>query len=346
MCNDDFAESIIRWQKTSGRHDLPWQGGGAYHVWLSEIMLQQTQVTTVIPYFKRFLERFPDLAGLAAAPTESVLELWSGLGYYARARNLHRCARLMVEEWGGVFPADPGTLSGLPGIGRSTAAAICVFAFGVRAAILDANVKRVLSRCFGIDSPSDSAETVRQLWSLAESLLPHREIRTYTQGVMDLGATVCVGRKPLCPVCPLSRTCRALREGLQDSLPRPRTKKKKPCRETSLLLITDGGRVFLERRPASGIWGGLLSLPECDAEHIPILARHYGCRIETLSPLPAFRHQFSHFELAIQPWLCRVERTPVVAGEPGTVWLESAAVGGAALPAPIRALLARVFADL
>ena len=229
-----FAKNLIVWQKQQGRHDLPWQGGrDAYRVWLSEIMLQQTQVTTVIPYYRRFLESFPEVTALAQAPLNTVLEHWAGLGYYARARNLHRCAQLVSDEYGGQFPQTPEALAGLPGIGRSTAAAIAVFAFGARAAILDGNVKRVLARCFGIEGFPGAAPVERSLWALAETLLPEQEIEAYTQGLMDLGASLCARNKPQCAVCPQQALCVACREGRQGELPLRRPTKVLPERRVS-----------------------------------------------------------------------------------------------------------------
>ncbi len=234
-CAGDFAHRVIAWQKQSGRHDLPWQQKGSardpYRVWLSEIMLQQTQVATVIPYYRRFLARFPDLASLAAAPSEEVMALWSGLGYYARARNLQRAAQLIVAQWSGRFPRRAADIETLPGIGRSTAAAIAVFAFGARAAILDGNVKRVLARVFAIEGfPGEKAVEAR-LWALAESLLPKRHLVAYTQGLMDLGATLCARSRPRCGECPMASICVARQEARVAELPTPRA--KRPCRSAS-----------------------------------------------------------------------------------------------------------------
>lgn len=328
----DFAQRVIVWQKRSGRHDLPWQQGGArdpYRIWLAEIMLQQTQVATAIPYYQRFLVRFPDLASLAAAPAEEVMAQWSGLGYYARARNLQRAAQLIVAEWGGRFPRGAGDIQTLPGIGRSTAAAIAVFAFGARAAILDGNVKRVLARAFGIEGfPGDKAVENR-LWALAESLLPGRGIKAYTQGLMDLGATLCTRSRPRCGACPLAAQCAALRENRIAELPSPRARRAVPQRAVTLLVLCCRGRVLLERRPPKGIWGGLLSLPELAAGQP---ARRYAGAMQ----LPVVRHAFTHFRLDITPLLCKVSRcnTPE-----GSVWWSLKALDMAPLPAPIRRIL-------
>ena len=266
----EFSEQLIRWQKKHGRHALPWQNTrDAYRIWLSEIMLQQTQVAAVIPYYQRFLERFPDVAGLATAPAEDVMALWSGLGYYSRARNLHQCAKRVMSEHGGRFPDDPALLAELPGIGRSTAAAIAAFAYGARAAILDGNVKRVFTRVFGVEGfPGDKAVET-QLWRRAVALLPARGVEAYTQGLMDLGATLCTRSSPACETCPLAARCVALHTGRVEQLPTRKSKAAIPERQTAMLVVLDGDDVLFQRRPQRGIWGGLLSLPEmpvCDDE--------------------------------------------------------------------------------
>ena len=335
-----FSPRLILWQRQHGRHDLPWQQTrDAYRIWLSEIMLQQTQVSTVIPYYLRFLTRFPDVEALAEAPLDAVLEAWSGLGYYARARNLHRCAQAVAAEHAGRFPGDPEQLAALPGIGRSTAAAISVFAYGTRAAILDGNVKRVLARCFSIDGFPGAASTEKDLWRLAESLLPQTHVEAYTQGLMDLGATLCVRANPSCGRCPMAEICIARRDGRQAELPTARPGKVLPEREVEVLLLTDGHRILLERRPPTGIWGGLLTLPEARDEAAADLARRQGCRLLDTCELPALRHAFSHFRLTIRPLLCRVEAVGCCAGEAGREWLPIGSVGSAALPAPIRRIL-------
>ena len=335
-----FSSRLIAWQERHGRHDLPWQKTrDAYRVWLSEIMLQQTQVSTVIPYYARFLERFPDIEALAAAPIESVLELWAGLGYYARARNLHRCAQVVVGEHGGCFPQRPEEIAELPGIGRSTAAAIGAFAFGQRAAILDGNVKRVLARCFGTEGFPGSAQTERALWALAESLLPTRHIETYTQGLMDLGATRCTRGKPSCGACPMHEICIARRTGRQAELPTARPRKAIPEREASVLLLTDGQRILLERRPPSGIWGGLLALPEVAADDAAAFALRHGCRLLDTQPLAPLKHRFTHFRLTLRPLLCLADARPRLTAEPGWEWLNREELRSAALPTPIGKLL-------
>ena len=342
-----FAERLIAWQKAHGRHDLPWQGSrDAYRVWLSEIMLQQTQVATVIRYYERFLAAYPDLAALAAAPLEQVLGYWAGLGYYARARNLHRCAVVVQTQFGGQFPADAAIIAMLPGIGRSTAAAISVFAFGQRAAILDGNVKRVLSRCFGVDGVPGTAATDARLWALTDELLPTGDLTAYTQGLMDLGATLCRRSKPRCAECPMRGLCVAEREQRQEELPAPKPRKVIPERETTMLLLFDGTHVLLQHRPPSGIWGGLLGPPEVAqreqaAEAAAVLAQRHGTRVQGLAPLgPApLRHAFTHFRLTISAIVCRVDVAHGVASEPGWQWLPLVETDKAALPTPIRTLL-------
>ena len=335
-----FSSRLIDWQRQHGRHDLPWQNTrDAYRIWLSEIMLQQTQVSTVIPYYFRFLERFPSIKALAQAPLDSVLELWAGLGYYARARNLHRCAQAIVADYGGRFPQDPRVIAELPGIGRSTAAAISVFAYGTRTAILDGNVKRVLARCFGVEGFPGSTKTEKEMWLLAEALLPNANIEAYVQGLMDLGSMLCTRGKPFCAACPLHELCIARQQGRQAELPVARPRKVLPERETTLLLLTDGKRILLERRPPAGIWGGLLTLPEGGVAESREFARRHGFRLIGMRFLPSLKHTFSHFHLHIQPLLCTVDATGSLAAEAGWQWLDLGKVETAALPTPIRFLL-------
>lgn len=336
----DFSQRLIAWQRSHGRHDLPWQGtGDAYAVWLSEIMLQQTQVETVIPYFRRFLARFPDLAALADASEDQVLAHWSGLGYYSRARNLHAAARRVAAEHGGRFPDDPDAIRALPGIGRSTAAAIAAFAFGQRRAILDGNVKRVLARVFGVEGWPGARAVEKRLWDLAESLLPETDIRAYTQGLMDLGATLCTRSRPRCLACPFADDCHANRLGRQKELPGPRPKKAIPEKAVAMLVLLKSGEVLLEKRPAPGIWGGLWSLPECLEQDDPAQkARSLGYETDGPVELPAFTHAFTHFRLFIRPWALHVQRIQAAA-EPGRVWLALDDLDGAALPTPVRRIL-------
>ncbi len=342
----DFAPRLIAWQRAHGRHELPWQAGAGararpYQVWLSEIMLQQTRVETVIPYFRRFLARFPDLATLAAASEDEVLAHWSGLGYYSRARNLLAAARRIAEAHGGVFPDRFDAILALPGVGRSTAAAIAAFAFGQRRAILDGNVKRVLARVFGIDGWPGERAVENRLWALAESLLPERQVAAYTQGLMDLGATVCARARPRCPDCPFAGRCVAHVEGRQRELPGARPRKTPPERVTAMLVLRRAGEVLLEKRPPTGIWGGLWSLPECAWDADPLaVAADLGYRVANPArELPGFSHAFTHFRLTIRPWLLDVVGIDH-AGEPGRFWLSLDDLAGAALPTPARRILA------
>jgi len=303
----DFASVLIAWQRRHGRHDLPWQGTrDPYRIWLSEVMLQQTQVAAVIPYYERFLKKFPTVDDLARAEEEDVLQLWSGLGYYARGRNLHAAAKEIAQNG---FPKDLATL---PGVGRSTAAAIAVFAFGERAAILDGNAKRVLARVFGVENPD---------WDLAEKHLPQANVAAYTQALMDLGATICA-RRPDCDRCPLKSRCVARREERVEALPAPRARKPLPLRRATWLILKHQDQVLLERRPSPGIWGGLWCFPERDRK---------GRR---LAPI---EHGFTHFKLRIQPLLCEVrKKTP--AG-PSQRWMRLAEAVAAAVPTPVRRLI-------
>lgn len=335
-----FAVRLIAWQHQHGRHDLPWQGGrDPYRIWLSEIMLQQTQVSAVIPYYRRFLARFPDLAALAAAPLEDVLECWAGLGYYARARNLHRCAQQIMQTHAGVFPAQATRLAELAGIGRSTAAAIAVFSSGERAAILDGNVKRVLCRHAGIEGFPGSSAVAKVLWELAERLLPEDEIEAYTQGLMDLGATLCTRSRPACANCPLANDCQARLSARQSLLPTVRSRPALPERQTTFVLISDGERVLLQRRPPSGIWGGLLVPPEGEAAAILL---QLGLPPQPGTVLTSLTHSFSHFRLHITPILCQVAPILMQLHDPCWHWLEIASAGQAAVPTPVRKLLARL----
>jgi len=344
----DFVRRVITWQQRHGRHDLPWQASrDPYRIWLSEIMLQQTQVATVIAYYQRFLQRFPDLATLAGAEQAEVMPYWAGLGYYARARNLHRCAQVLVADWHGRFPEHPDDIAQLPGIGRSTAAAIAAFAGNRRAAILDGNVKRVLARHFGIEGDPARRDVDKQLWTIAQTLLPGSGARdarmpAYTQGLMDLGATVCTRSKPACQRCPLAATCVAQRDGRQHELPTPKAKKTIPTRTTGMLIAEQAGHVLLQRRPATGIWGGLLSLPEFDVDQGPVSASLVlGLGRSTTSPvaLAPFLHTFTHYRLHVSPYLLRVGVTALAEPRLDQVWTPCCELVDTALPAPVRKLL-------
>lgn len=342
----DFAAALLRWHAHHGRHDLPWVGTREpYRVWLSEIMLQQTQVASVVPYYQRFLGRLPTLATLAAAPVDEVMALWSGLGYYARARNLHACAQQVMMQYGGEFPRRPEAIAALPGIGRSTANAIAAFCFGARVPILDGNVKRVLARSHGIEGYPGQAAVEQRLWGLAEQLLPRAAADTpaYIQAQMDLGATVCTRARPDCARCPLAGRCVAFRDGRCAELPQPRPRKVLPQRTLQVLLIDDGQRWLFERRPPSGIWGGLLSLPELAVEADPqALARQLGCPVEAFTSLPAVRHTFTHFQLTLLPLRARIQSQPQLQSREADAlrWLTPAEAVTAALPRPIRDIIA------
>ncbi|HEX8954683.1 MAG TPA: A/G-specific adenine glycosylase [Burkholderiaceae bacterium] len=349
LADPTFSAELIAWQKRHGRHSLPWQNTrDAYRVWLSEIMLQQTQVSAVIPYYQRFLERFPDCASLAAASSEDVMALWSGLGYYSRARNLHQCAKDVMARHGGRFPADPEQLAELPGIGRSTAAAIAAFSYGARAAIMDGNVKRVFARVFAVEGfPGDKA-VENAMWQRADALLPEQDLEAYTQGLMDLGATVCTRGKPNCAVCPFSARCLARQQGRTAELPARKPKKTVPEKSTAMLVLAYNGQVLLEQRPAQGIWGGLLSLPELDLAEKSLLQRlqqaaeSHG-ESDGYTALTPFSHTFTHFKLHIAPYRVDLTRRYDRAGEANTVWYDTSKLSGAPLPAPVKKLLLAVF---
>ena len=334
----DFAQKLVLWQRRHGRHGLPWQGTrDPYRIWLSEVMLQQTQVSAAIPYYERFLVRFPDIAALADASEDEVLRLWSGLGYYARGRNLLRAARQVVNAGG--FPDTCGEIQALPGVGPSTAAAIAVFAFGRRAAILDGNVKRVLARRFGIEGE-------KRQWALAQKLLPARSIETYTQALMDLGATVCTRTNPACERCPVARRCVARREGRIDELPAARERKPLPLRRSIWLVLLHKGSVLLERRPSVGIWGGLWLFPELSVGENASVRRkktfyrdRFSCEVSESLRMPTIDHGFTHFKLRVQPFRCTVRRIFPYAETPGRIWLDVVQAAQAASPAPVRKLL-------
>ena len=338
----DFSSRLIAWQKIHGRHDLPWQNTrDPYAIWVSEIMLQQTQVSAVIGYYVKFMLRFPDIASLADASQEEVLQHWSGLGYYSRARNLHHAAQTIMDEHGGKFPQDFETIQTLAGIGRSTAAAIASFAFNQIQTILDGNVKRVLARHYLIEGWTSSPKTEKQLWALAESLLPNQDMVAYTQGLMDLGATICTRSKPKCEICPLKSTCRAWAHNKTNHLPTPKPKKTIPQKQTTMLLILHGNEVLLEKRPPSGIWGGLWSLPEISMQDIAseVAASRFGLQVEAEEPLALVQHVFTHFKLEILPQPLSVMNKPLQANMPNTIWLALEDAIGAALPTPVRNIL-------
>ncbi len=344
-----FADALMAWQRHHGRHNLPWQASrDPYRVWLSEIMLQQTQVSTVIAYYARFIERFPDVASLAAATLDEVLALWSGLGYYSRARSLHRCAQQVMAEHAGRFPETAPALAELPGIGRSTAAAIAVFCFGQREAILDGNVKRVLTRWLGFDTDLAGAAAQRDLWARAEALVPEQGADIYTQGLMDLGATLCTARRPRCEACPVSATCVALAQGQPERYPVKGRRPRRGERSHALLLLTHGDRVWLVQRPAEGVWGGLWSLPEFDDEQA--LATVAGAWPGETVALPLVRHVLTHFDWALQPCWHRLPwgQEPLATLSerwPNGRWVPAGALTDWGLPAPVRGLIERLLAS-
>lgn len=338
----DFSTRLIAWQKVHGRHDLPWQNTrDPYAIWVSEIMLQQTQVSAVIGYYQRFIQRFPNIKSLAGATQEEVLQYWSGLGYYSRARNLHNAAQTIVDHYHGVFPQNFEDIQQLSGIGRSTAAAIVSFAFDQRQTILDGNVKRVLARHFLIEGWTGAPKIEKQLWALAESLLPKHEMVAYTQGLMDLGATICTRSKPKCVACPLNKTCQAYAQNLVSKLPTPKPKKVIPQKQTTMLLIRHGKEILLEKRPPSGIWGGLWSLPEISPQEIAtqVALSRFGLNTEAEEPLPSIQHVFTHFKLEITPQPVHVISKPLQANIPNMIWLPIEDAIGAALPTPVRNIL-------
>ncbi|MDO8413301.1 MAG: A/G-specific adenine glycosylase [Gallionellaceae bacterium] len=343
-----FATRIIAWQRQHGRNTLPWQGADAYRVWLSEIMLQQTQVATVLPYYQNFLAHFPDIATLAAADEEAVLTHWSGLGYYSRARNLHRTARDIMQHHDGKFPSTFDDILALPGIGRSTAAAICALAFHQRHAILDGNVKRVLARYCAIAGYSGDKKIEVQLWQQAEALLPQQNIAIYTQGLMDLGTLVCKRSKPLCTLCPVQTDCAAYQTGQTAQLPTPRPRKPLPQKHSTFLLLLNGSDILLQKRPPSGIWGGLWCLPQVEAgQNIDTYCmQHFGGMAQKTIALPVFTHTFTHFNLHISPLLLHWQHQPRQTQEPGSMWLDVQEALGAAIPTPVRKLLQDIHTTL
>ena len=340
-----LATTLISWQQQHGRHGLPWVGShDPYRVWLSEIMLQQTQVRVVLGYYDRFLQRFPDVAALAAAHQDDVLAAWSGLGYYSRARNLHRCAQVVVAQHGGRFPVSSVALATLPGIGRSTAAAIAAFCFGERCAILDGNVKRVLTRALGFGGDLAEARHERTLWALAESLLPPDGVAAYTQGLMDLGASLCSRRRPACDACPLSAQCVALAQGRPEAYPVKTRKLKRGQRSHALLWLDDQDSVWLVQRPQTGVWAGLWTLPEFDCDDtLRALAATWPGEGR---PLPTVQHALTHFDWTLRPchWplpaaLTATARRRIEASLPAGRWVARDAALEMGLPTPIRRLL-------
>jgi len=334
-----FAPRLVAWQQSEGRHGLPWQGTrDPYRVWLSEIMLQQTQVAVVRPYYERFVRRWPDVASLAAASLDDVLAAWSGLGYYGRARNLHRCAQVVTAEHAGFFPRTSNELACLPGIGRSTAAAIAAFSFGERVSILDGNARRVLARVLAFSGDLASAAPQRALWAEADRLLPKDAIEAYTQGLMDLGATLCTRRAPACTRCPVREPCRARREGEPERYPVLTRKLTRGRRESWWLWLQWRGRVWLTQRPPRGVWSGLWTLPLYDDEAaLRGLARSLGAALVAEPPI---EHALTHFDWVLRPERARLSRRPDAALLGPGRWTGRDELSSLALPAPLRRLLA------
>jgi A/G-specific adenine glycosylase len=341
---NDFARRLLAWFDRHGRHDLPWQQEPTpYRVWVSEVMLQQTQVATVIPYYERFMQRFPDVLCLADAPADDVLAHWSGLGYYSRARNLHKAAQVIRDEHGGEFPQELEAVMALPGIGRSTAGAILSLACSQHQAILDGNVKRVLSRHRAIEGWPGKREVEKQLWCWAEQYTPAKRTGDYTQAIMDLGATLCSRSKPRCGDCPVGEDCIAAAEGRVAEFPGKKPRKALPQKKTRMLLLQNSaGELLLERRPPSGIWGGLWSLPESPHEEdIGARCRELGVSLEKAEQWPSISHTFSHFQLEIEPWLCRVaeDGSGQVMEPDAALWYKTQSFDQLGLPAPVKRLL-------
>lgn len=338
----DFSDRLIVWHKQHGRHNLPWQNTqDTYAIWVSEIMLQQTQVAAVIHYYRRFMQRFPDIRSLANSSQDEVLKYWSGLGYYSRARNLHEAAQKIVDEHAGCFPQLFDSIINLPGIGRSTAAAISTFAFQQPRAILDGNVKRVFARHFAIEGWPGDPKVERRMWALAEQLLPQSQTDVYIQAQMDLGAIVCSRSRPRCDKCPLQETCQALAENRVKDFPQSKPRKAQPSKETAMLILMRDNEVMLEKRLPVGIWGGLWSLPEMAIGDSPghIAKQRFGIEAELGEFLGLFSHGFTHFRLNIQPILMRVRKIDPQVSEAGFVWLDMDEAIGAALPSPVRKIL-------
>jgi len=338
-----FAERLLAWYDVHGRRDLPWQQPrSAYRVWVSEVMLQQTQVATVIPYFERFMRSFPGVDALASAPLDDVLEHWAGLGYYARARNLHRAAGVIRDAHGGEFPRDFDAVVALPGVGRSTAGAILAQAFDERHAILDGNVRRVLARYYAIDGVPTAASVLNALWERAEELTPATRVADYTQAIMDLGATLCTRTRPRCGDCPLRADCAAHAEGRETAYPGRKPRKPKPLRVTHMVLARDGNALYLERRPQNGIWGGLWSLPEL-VERDAVDAwceQKLGARPARIADWDTVRHSFSHYDLDIRPvevQLTAASRT--VADGDASRWVDLGSPPRVGVAAPVKILI-------
>ncbi len=342
MSNKAFAQSLLNWFELKGRKHLPWQQSPTpYSVWVSEIMLQQTQVKTVIPYYERFMAVFPTLEALAKASEDKVLHQWTGLGYYARARNLHKAAKMIIDDWQGDFPTHIDEVIKLPGIGRSTAGAILSFSFQQRHAILDGNVKRVLSRYEGVEGWAGKAEVAAKLWALAETHTPKNDAAKYNQAIMDLGATLCTRTKPICADCPVYSQCFAFQNGLIDKFPAKKTTKSKPIKQTWMLLLESPNGYWVYKRPSEGLWGGLWSLPQFETlDELENWKVPYNCHISHCQKLDPFRHTFTHFHLDIQTLHIQLDELPSTSKLKSGLWYqpgsENVQIG---LSAPVKKIL-------
>ena len=335
-----FAQTVIAWQKQAGRHDLPWQNTrDPYPIWLSEVMLQQTQVASVIPYFERFMARFPNIKALAQASEEDVLTLWSGLGYYARARNLQRAAQQIMAQHGGTFPSHFNQILELSGVGRSTAGAIAVFAWGEAHPILDGNVKRVLARVFALPGHPGTPIVAALFWKTANQLLPKRHLEAYTQGLMDIGATVCTQRNPKCEAFPLKPACAAHATQTMNKYPESKPRSGvRPQKEFQMLLVFNGRSLLLERRPAKGIWAGLWCFPEAEMHEDPVtvLKKRWGIQTQLVDTWPVLRHALTHRQLIVTPRRLTAKDSTLPAG---LLWMDVEDIAGAAVPVPVRKIL-------
>lgn len=341
-----FQYQMLTWFDLHGRKHLPWQQNKtAYRVWISEIMLQQTQVNTVIPYFERFMQSLPNLLTLANATEDEVLHLWTGLGYYSRARNLHRTAKIIVEKFAGKFPNTLEHLTALPGIGPSTAGAILAIAFNQCATILDGNVKRVLARFHGITQPINEKNIEKKLWELATIYTPKQRVADYTQAMMDLGATVCIRSKPQCTLCPLIKNCTAYVQNITTLIPQKKIARILPIRAATLLILKKDKQILLRKRPPTGVWGGLWSLPEMiDPPDKAIIQRfclqHFQIAVSEYQTLTAFRHTFSHYHLDIFPILINIRRMPrIIMEDEQQIWYNLNKPQSVGLPKPIQMIM-------
>lgn len=341
-----FQKILFTWFDQHGRKNLPWQQNKTpYRVWVSEIMLQQTQVTTAIPYYQRFMERFPNVSALAEAPQDEVLHAWAGLGYYTRARNLHAAARKIQADYQGRFPNELASIMELPGIGRSTAGAILSIAFKQPAAILDGNVKRVLTRLHGITEPVNTKSVETRLWEIAEKYTPLKRVDDYTQAIMDLGATFCTRSKPQCKTCPFAKSCLGFLHDIAETLPNKNKASPLPIREKTFLIIQKDNAVYLQKKPMNGIWGGLWSLPELpgqpdDTLIQTFLKKQFQTNLNRYQTLPSFRHTFSHYHLTIHPIVISIKRLPLKINEPDSkMWYKLHQPNKIGLPKPIQILL-------